>query len=254
MKALVAAFNKEKALVGAFSVITNLRMELFQALELTHRWGWACTEDMFGSGSGKCRWSIARGRTSLSGSVSGTWTAKHNQLQYDVLLKLVLPSSHGSDRCFSYIMSPYIHSLISAGLKGVASACCIVHHNMPTSDTAAHCSSPVEGEAAGGAVHPGHSRQPGHLVRSVRSCGDKYYSRRKYLDVDIIHGENISGPRCWWRVCESAEHVATLNMSGHVADRDIASSCHGKHDCNNDSPSDWITCSNTTYDNICRIL
>ena len=35
MKAVVAAFNQEKALVGAFSVITNLRMELFQALSLT---------------------------------------------------------------------------------------------------------------------------------------------------------------------------------------------------------------------------
>ena len=37
MKAVVAAFNQEKALVGAFSVITNLRMELFEALvqELT---------------------------------------------------------------------------------------------------------------------------------------------------------------------------------------------------------------------------
>ena len=32
MKAVVAAFNQEKALVGAFSVITNLRMDLFQAL------------------------------------------------------------------------------------------------------------------------------------------------------------------------------------------------------------------------------
>ena len=31
MKAVVAAFNQEKALVGA-SVITNLRMELFEAL------------------------------------------------------------------------------------------------------------------------------------------------------------------------------------------------------------------------------
>ena len=31
---LVAAFNQEKALVGAFSVITNLRMELFQALRV----------------------------------------------------------------------------------------------------------------------------------------------------------------------------------------------------------------------------
>ena len=33
VKAVVAAFTKEKALVGAFSVITNLRMELFEALE-----------------------------------------------------------------------------------------------------------------------------------------------------------------------------------------------------------------------------
>ena len=30
MKAVVAAFNQEKALVGAFSVITNLRMDLFE--------------------------------------------------------------------------------------------------------------------------------------------------------------------------------------------------------------------------------
>ena len=35
MKAVVAAFNQEKALVGAFSVLTNPRMELFQALKLT---------------------------------------------------------------------------------------------------------------------------------------------------------------------------------------------------------------------------
>ena len=32
MKAVVAAFNQEKALVGAFSVITNLLMDLFEAL------------------------------------------------------------------------------------------------------------------------------------------------------------------------------------------------------------------------------
>ena len=32
MKAVVAAFNQEKALVGAFSVIMNLRMEFFEAL------------------------------------------------------------------------------------------------------------------------------------------------------------------------------------------------------------------------------
>ena len=33
MKAVVAAFNQEKALVGAFSVITNLWMDLFEAQE-----------------------------------------------------------------------------------------------------------------------------------------------------------------------------------------------------------------------------
>ena len=32
MKGVVAAFNQEKGLVEAFSVITNLRMELFEAL------------------------------------------------------------------------------------------------------------------------------------------------------------------------------------------------------------------------------
>ena len=32
-----AAFNQEKALVGAFSVITKLRMELFEALNSTSR-------------------------------------------------------------------------------------------------------------------------------------------------------------------------------------------------------------------------
>ena len=37
MKAVVAALNQEKALVGAFSVITNLRMELFEALEYNIR-------------------------------------------------------------------------------------------------------------------------------------------------------------------------------------------------------------------------
>ena len=35
MKAVVAAFNQEKALVGSFSVLTNLQMELFQALHVT---------------------------------------------------------------------------------------------------------------------------------------------------------------------------------------------------------------------------
>ena len=32
MKVVVATFNQEEALVGAFSMITNLRMDLFEAL------------------------------------------------------------------------------------------------------------------------------------------------------------------------------------------------------------------------------
>ena len=44
MKAVVAAFNQEKALVGAFSVITNLRMELFQALVSTGQYSGCSAE------------------------------------------------------------------------------------------------------------------------------------------------------------------------------------------------------------------
>ena len=36
MKAVVVAFNEEKALVGAFSVITNFRMQIFGALVSIH--------------------------------------------------------------------------------------------------------------------------------------------------------------------------------------------------------------------------
>ena len=46
MKAVVAAFNQEKALVGAFSVIMNLRMELFEALILAAL--------VWGPGGGAC--------------------------------------------------------------------------------------------------------------------------------------------------------------------------------------------------------
>ena len=46
MKAVVAAFNQEKALVGAFSVIKNLRMELFEGL---------AEHQMQGGGRGRVR-------------------------------------------------------------------------------------------------------------------------------------------------------------------------------------------------------
>ena len=43
MKAVVAAFNQEKALVGAFSVITNLRMDIFEALRATPAISWGAS-------------------------------------------------------------------------------------------------------------------------------------------------------------------------------------------------------------------
>ena len=55
MKAVVAAFNQEKALVGAFSVVTNLRMELFQALVITGVC-WSCLRT----------WSLWRGPPRMS--------------------------------------------------------------------------------------------------------------------------------------------------------------------------------------------
>ena len=53
MKALVGAFNQEKALVGAFSVITNLRMELFEALSVILLISYVC---------GGCLWSMLMGK------------------------------------------------------------------------------------------------------------------------------------------------------------------------------------------------
>ena len=49
MIAVVAAFNQEKALVGAFSVITNLRMVLFEALPLTGHRGQECGKGSSGT-------------------------------------------------------------------------------------------------------------------------------------------------------------------------------------------------------------
>ena len=43
MKAVVAAFKQEKALVGAFSVITNLRVDLFESLVQNKNMDTACT-------------------------------------------------------------------------------------------------------------------------------------------------------------------------------------------------------------------
>ena len=64
MKAVVAAFNQEKALVGAFSVLTNLRMELFQALISRHtqplpcRGGWRQRPDLHTSDRTLSTWNI----------------------------------------------------------------------------------------------------------------------------------------------------------------------------------------------------
>ena len=53
MKAVVAAFNQEKALVGAFSVITNLRMELFEALTVCRLRGGAGAVALAAVGEGE---------------------------------------------------------------------------------------------------------------------------------------------------------------------------------------------------------
>ena len=55
MKAVVAAFNQEKALVGAFSVITNLRMEF--GCNFLHRHRLPLPGPAHGRGGG-----VARGR------------------------------------------------------------------------------------------------------------------------------------------------------------------------------------------------
>ena len=78
MKAVVAAFNQEKALVGAFSVIAILRMELFQALIYNHTtgcWGW-------GRGRGRGWWAAGRCTAPAAGTPRrtrawdrGSWAA-----------------------------------------------------------------------------------------------------------------------------------------------------------------------------------
>ena len=69
MKAVVAAFNQEKALVGAFSVITNLRMELFEALNnrqvVLDKW----------PSSRKRRWREGRERRTRNGGTVSFLTA-----------------------------------------------------------------------------------------------------------------------------------------------------------------------------------
>ena len=74
MKAVVAAFNQEKALVGAFSVITNLRMELFEALILTlprghTRGAAALAHCLVHSGQSRVSSTLATGGTNLQPSI-----------------------------------------------------------------------------------------------------------------------------------------------------------------------------------------
>ena len=50
MKVVVAAFNQEKALVGTFSMITSLRMDLFEALVSSAGvWWWLLTQVHLGT-------------------------------------------------------------------------------------------------------------------------------------------------------------------------------------------------------------
>ena len=64
MKAVVAAFNQEKALVGAFSVITNLRMQ-FGCNFLRHYY----QGQLVGS-TGQCTWLFSGGFGATIGEAS----------------------------------------------------------------------------------------------------------------------------------------------------------------------------------------
>ena len=88
MKAIVAAFNQEKALVGAFSVITNLRMELFQALDSTRQYGGA--PDLPGSGGGGVD-SGEEGAGQGGGDGHVTWLRTLHLLLLPKLVLLLVP-------------------------------------------------------------------------------------------------------------------------------------------------------------------
>ena len=88
MKAVVAAFNQEKALVGAFSVITNLRMELFQALDSTRQYGGA--PDLPGSGGGGVD-SGEEGAGQGGGDGHVTWLRTLHLLLLPKLVLLLVP-------------------------------------------------------------------------------------------------------------------------------------------------------------------
>ena len=77
MKAVVAAFNQEKALVGAFSVITNLRMELFQALISIH--------DRNRSGGGEVMWLHLTAECEVSQYCSTAAWSRHVQTDADTI-------------------------------------------------------------------------------------------------------------------------------------------------------------------------
>ena len=79
MKAVVAAFNQEKALVGAFSVITNLRMELFEPL----------VQKVPGPGPGQIM-GLPRGLDSCSSCYSGDTgqDGKQNRSQLSIIISL----------------------------------------------------------------------------------------------------------------------------------------------------------------------
>ena len=89
---VVAAFNQEKALVGAFSVITNLRMELFEALVVMGEWSEGMAEpaevvwcgDLFILLTSHCPATVA--------TVWLVITNIHNKSYWFLLFPLLLPT------------------------------------------------------------------------------------------------------------------------------------------------------------------
>ena len=98
MKAVVAAFNQEKALVGAFSVITNLRMELFEALGYSRGY-----QQHTGTYFPIVRWLLLAARAELS------WDPEPAPAIFSVAIQLIICSQSSQ---LSLITVPEDHNNI----------------------------------------------------------------------------------------------------------------------------------------------
>ena len=102
MKAVVAAFNQEKALVGAFSVITKLRMELFEALVRSHECASKMTQHL-PRYHNNTMINFLAGVTVSTGRVAGAgaelWVAPAHMVQRSTITPVTCVTCHLSRWC-----------------------------------------------------------------------------------------------------------------------------------------------------------